>query len=400
MENYQIDPAHLPELFEVLSRLPILPDLNQVIERALQAAMKLTTAERAFLQLADHMLFAFPKPAAEIEPLTGTALADIVRAVALNQPGTLVADTQNDPRFSTEPLATLFAARTLLIVPLQVPGEFLGALLVDRATSVGAFTIDDLATLAFFTGWTALVVRTAQSPRREAAFMSEVAHELSHPLTSIKGYTDLLLKELIGPLNAKQVEFLETISLNANQMRDLMNKLLDIGRLETRRLRLEIEPIDLREYAKQVVGHSRPDILKKRLNVTLPVDPIPLVQVDLERGVQVITLLLDNAIKYTPADGQIDITAEVQDSQAKLVIRDSGIGIGPQDHDRIFQKWFRSAEPAVREYPGDGLSLYIARHLIELMGGTIGFESELGKGSTFWFTLPITEPGPFATTEE
>lgn len=222
--------------------------------------------------------------------------------------------------------------------------------------------------------------------------MSEVAHELAHPLTSIKGYTDLLLKELIGPLNAKQVEFLETISLNTNQMRDLMNKLLEIGRLETRRLRLEIESIDLREYTKQVVGHSRPDILKKRLTVSLPLDPIPLVQADLQRVVQVVTLLLDNAIKYTPAGGTIDISAEVQNSSAKIVMRDTGIGIGPQDHARIFQKWFRSAEPLVREYPGDGLSLYIAKHLIELMGGAIGFESESKQGSTFWFTLPIAEP--------
>jgi signal transduction histidine kinase len=177
-----------------------------------------------------------------------------------------------------------------------------------------------------------------------------------------------------------------------------MNKLLDIGRLETRRLRLEIESIDLREYTKQVVGHSRPDILKKRLNVTLPVDPIPLIQTDLQRLVQVITLLLDNAIKYTPAGGTIDISAEVQDSLAKIVIRDTGIGIEPQDHAHIFQKWFRAAAPQVREYPGDGLSLYIAKHLIEQMGGTIGFESELGKGSAFWFTLPIAEPDTSATT--
>jgi signal transduction histidine kinase len=392
MDNPTIDPARLPELFGALSRLSGSLDLNEVIDRTLQSAIRLTQGERAFLQFPDHTLYAFPKLAAETEQLMGTALEELIRAVAQNRPGTLIADTQNDPRFAAEPLATLFSTRTMLIVPLHVPGEFLGALLVDGATSTGTFTADDLAALTFFAGWTALAVHSAQSPRREAAFMSEVAHELAHPLTSIKGYTDLLLKELLGPLNATQVEFLETISLNTNQMRDLLNKLLDIGRLETRRLRLEIESIDLREYTKQVAGHSRPDILKKRLTITLPVDPVPLIQVDLQRLVQVITLLLDNAIKYTPVGGKIDISAAVQDSLAKIVIRDTGIGIGPQDHARIFQKWFRSAEPLVREYPGDGLSLYIAKNLIELMGGSIGFESELGKGSTFWFTLPIVKP--------
>lgn len=393
MGNSQIDPARLPELFAALNQLSVSPDLDEVIERALPAAIKLMHAERAFLQLSDHTLHAFPELTAEIKQRAGTALEEVIRFGAQNYSGTLIADTQNDQRFAIEPLATVFPARTLLIVPLHVMGELLGTLLIDRATSADAFTTDDLATLTFFAGWLALAVRSVQSPRREAAFMSEVAHELAHPLTSIKGYTDLLLKELIGPLNAKQVEFLETISLNTNQMRDLMNKLLEIGRLETRRLRLEIESIDLREYAKQVVGHARPDILKQRLNVTAPVEPVPLVQADLQRLVQVITILLDNAIKYTPAGGTIDISAEVQDALARLVMRDTGIGIEPHEHTHIFQKWFRSAAPLVREYPGDGLNLYIAKHLIELMGGTIGFESEPGQGSTFWFTLPITETG-------
>ena len=228
--------------------------------------------------------------------------------------------------------------------------------------------------------------------------MSEVAHELAHPLTSIKGYTDLLLKELCGPLNAQQAEFLETISLSTSQMRDLLNELLDIGRLETRRLRLEVEPVDLKEYTKQVLGQLRPDILKKRLTVTLPVTSIPLVQADLQRLVQVLILLLDNAIKYTPAEGKIDVSADVQGSQVKVLIRDSGIGVEPQDRAHLFEKWFRAANPVVREYPGNGLSLYIAKNLIELMGGTIGFESEPGKSSTFWFTLPIADQGASART--
>lgn len=392
MDNPQIDPARLPELHAATAQLLAALELNEVIDCTLQAAIKLTQAERAFIQFPGHSLLALPQLAAETEQLMGTALEELTHAVAQNRHSMLIADPPTDPRGAVGPLAALFNTRTLAIVPLQARNEFLGTLIVDRATSTGAFTADDLATLAFFAGWAALAIRSAQSPRREAAFMSEVAHELAHPLTSIKGYTDLLLKELIGPLNAKQVEFLETISLNTNQMRDLMNKLLEIGRLETRRLRLEIESIDLREYTKQVVGHSRPDILKKRLTVSLPLDPIPLVQADLQRVVQVVTLLLDNAIKYTPAGGTIDISAEVQNSSAKIVMRDTGIGIGPQDHARIFQKWFRSAEPLVREYPGDGLSLYIAKHLIELMGGAIGFESESKQGSTFWFTLPIAEP--------
>lgn len=392
MESPKIDPARLPELYEALAQLQASLELNAVIDRTLQAAIKLTQAERAFIQFPDQTLSAFPQQTAETEQSLGTTLEGLIHDAARNRQGLLIADSQNDPRFAAEPLATLFTAHTLLIVPLQARNEFLGALIVDRATSLEAFTAADLATLAFFAGWAALAMRSAQSPRREAAFMAEVAHELAHPLTSIKGYTDLLLKKLLGPLNAKQVEFLETVSLSTNQMRDLLNDLLDIGRLETRRLRLEIESIDLREYAKQVVGHLRPDILNKRQTVTLPVDPIPPVQADLQRLVRVMTLLLDNAIKYTPAEGRIDVSVEVLDSSAKVFVRDTGIGIESQDQPRIFQKWFRSADPVVREHPGNGLNLYIAKNLIELMGGTIGFESAPGQGSTFWFTLPIAGP--------
>lgn len=398
MDNPKIDPARLPELYEALDQLLASLELNEVIDRTLQAAIKLTGAERAFIQFTDHSLCALPKLAAETEHLMGTVLEGLGHAVAQNRQDSLIADTQDDPRFAAQPLATLFTSRAMLIVPLQARNEFLGTLMVDRPVSRGTFTAADLATLAFFAGWAALAVRSAQSPRREAAFMSEVAHELAHPLTSIKGYTDLLLKKLIGPLNGKQIEFLETISLNTNQMRDLLNALVDIGRLETRRVRLAAESVNLREYAKQVVGQSRPDILAKHLIITLHLDNAPFVRADFQRFVQIMTILLDNAVKYTPAEGEINVSAEVHGSFVKIFVRDTGIGIEPQEQTRVFQKWFRGADPLVREHPGYGLSLYIAKNLIELMGGTIGFESEPGKGSTFWFTLPIAEQDDPAST--
>jgi len=394
----QIDPARLPELYEALNQLQAALDLNEVIERTLQAVLKLTGAERAFVQFPDRARYARPKLTVETEQLIGMALEGLAYDVAQNRQGMLIADTQNDPRFAAEPLATSFATCTLLMVPLQVRGEFLGTLMADRPTSLGIFTADDLATVAFFTGWAALAIRSAQSPRREAAFMSEVAHELAHPLTSIKGYTDLLLKKLIGPLNAKQTEFLDTISQNTNQMRDLMNALVDIGRLETKRVRLEVEPINLKEYAKQAAGQLRPTILNKNLAITLQLDGAPFIQADFHRFVQVMTILFDNAVKYTPAEGQIDVSAQIIGSLVKIFVRDTGIGIEPQEQARVFQKWFRGADPAVREHPGNGLSLYTAKNLIELMGGTIGFESEPGQGSSFWFTLPIAEHEDSAST--
>jgi signal transduction histidine kinase len=108
------------------------------------------------------------------------------------------------------------------------------------------------------------------------------------------------------------------------------------------------------------------------------------------RLAKIMIILLDNAIKYTSADGKIDISAALQDTSAKVSIKDTGMGIPTEEQNMVFTKFFRSSN--MREYGGYGLSLYIAKNLTELMGGTIGFESEPGKGSTFWFTLPIAEP--------
>ena len=150
METSQLDPARLPELYAALDQLLAAPDLNEVLERTLQAALKLTHAEQVIIQFSDHSLFVLPKPTTEREQLIGTALAELMSDVARDRQDIVIADTQNDPRFATEPLAALFPSRTVLSVPLQAWHEFLGVLLVDRAASTGSFTPVDRTTLAFF----------------------------------------------------------------------------------------------------------------------------------------------------------------------------------------------------------------------------------------------------------
>jgi len=399
MENPKIDPARLPELYAAVCQLHASLKLDEVIERTLQAAIKLTNAERAFIKLRGRFaLYAFPKLERETERLVEAPFEALVNDIAQNHQTLLIPDAQIDPCFSAEPLSTLFTSRILSIIPLQVQKRLLGVLIVDRETSAGAFAADDLATLAFFTNWASLAIHSTQIARHEGESISIIGSELAQRVTSIKGYTDLLSKEMAGPLNDTQKKFTEQVLFNINGIVDLLNVLSDLTRVETKRLRLEIRPVDLRECTEQVVSKLNSEILKKHLAITLHMDNIPFLRADFHCLVRVMTILLDNAIKYTLANGKIEIMAEVQHSQVKVLIQDTGIGINLLDQAHIFQQWFRADEPLVHEHQGYGLSLYIARNLIELMGGTIGFESEPGKGSTFWFTLPIAEQDDSAST--
>ncbi|GEM_PF-2227343 len=393
MENPKIDPARLPELYEAVCQLHASLELEEVIDRTLQAAIKLTGAERAFIQFSDrYSSYALPKLATETEQLIRTALEELAHDVAQNRQGILITDTQIDPRFATEPLSALFASRTLLIEPLQVSDEFLGVLVVDGIASASPFTENEAAILKSLSAQAAIAVHHAQLYRSRASFISDLASEMRMPLISVRGWTDILLKKMAGPLTEMQIKALEIVSYNAERIETLWSNMIDITRIENQRVLIETKPTNLHECIESVLGNLNQELQGKRHVVTLHPSDTSVIHADPKRLSQVLTILLDNAIKYTPAEGKIDVSAVVQGSLAKVLVRDTGIGIEPQDQARVFQKWFRGADPLVREHPGNGLSLYTAKNLIELMGGAIGFESEPGKGSTFWFTLPIAEP--------
>ncbi|RME31275.1 MAG: sensor histidine kinase, partial [Thermoflexia bacterium] len=221
-------------------------------------------------------------------------------------------------------------------------------------------------------------------------FISFVSHELKQPMTAIKGYTDLLVKGLAGDLTEMQRSFLEVVRSNVNRMDTMVQELLDISRIESGRLRLEIGRVSVQEAVEEAVRALRQEIEAKsqRLEVEIAV-PIPPVAADRTRLVQILTNLLSNAYKYTPEGGRIRVTAEPADGCVRFSVSDTGIGIAPEDQERLFTKFFRSQNPVVRSVPGTGLGLAITKNLVELQGGQIWVESQPGAGSTFTFTLPI-----------
>jgi len=230
--------------------------------------------------------------------------------------------------------------------------------------------------------------------KSKSEFVSVVSHELKLPMTSIKGYSDLMLSGATGQLSENQTNFLTTIRNNVNRMATLVSDLADISRIESGNIRLEPRSVPVWDVIDEVVTLTKTQMAEK--NQTLTVDiptELPKSWCDRNRLAQVLTNLISNANKYTPDGGEILVQAIRDTGMIQIKVQDNGHGMTPEDQRLLFSKFFRSADDKVREAPGTGLGLSITKNLIELQGGKIWFESEFRKGTTFYFTVPIHKDG-------
>jgi len=220
------------------------------------------------------------------------------------------------------------------------------------------------------------------------AFVSLVTHELRVPMTSIKGYTDLLIKGIMGPVSDAQLGFLQTIRANVDRMSKMVSDLSDINRIDGDRVPVSIAEVPLGEVLSEVTGARNLAVDEKALTVSVELRDVTVIA-DRARLAQVLGYLLDNAIQYTPEGGTITVTATPEDSQrTRISVADTGIGIPADEQARIFEMFFRASDEETRATPGNGLSLHLSRRLLALQNGEIGFDSQRGIGSTFWVTLP------------
>jgi signal transduction histidine kinase len=224
----------------------------------------------------------------------------------------------------------------------------------------------------------------------KSEFVRTVSHELKIPMTSIKGYTDLL--KMVGPLNAQQEQFVGVIRSNVERMAVLVSDLADIARIESGRLKVEIETVDLNDSLREALNGLRGQLEAKEQRVTLDVPPdLPRLSTDGMRLVQILSNLISNAHKYSPARRGLLVAAEQDGDRVRIRVQDQGYGIQPADQAKLFDQFFRSEEPAIREQPGWGLGLNIVQRLVRLLGGDIWVESTPGEGSTFTFTVPLAD---------
>ena len=230
--------------------------------------------------------------------------------------------------------------------------------------------------------------RRLETIRRD--FVANVSHELKTPLSSIRGYAETLLE---GALEDQEHArgFVETIHRQADHLARLINDLLDLARIESGKMELKPVPMRLPEIVSQVIETLRPIWESKGLKIELESPPsLPLVLADQGALRQILSNLLDNAIKFTPKGGRIAVRSSIQPDHLRIEVKDSGVGILSSDLPRIFERFYRADASRPRSPESTGLGLAIVKHLVLAQGGEVWAESELGKGSSFYFTLPLT----------
>jgi signal transduction histidine kinase len=264
-------------------------------------------------------------------------------------------------------------------------GDFSGHVEVENRDELGALAVnvnrmnDELRRL---------YMELEAASRHKSEFLANMSHELRTPLNAIIGFSQVLREEMFGPVNQKQAEYLDDIISSGNHLLSLINDVLDLSKVEAGQVELAVHPFSLREALERGVVMVRERATEDGVRVAFTADPeVDVVDGDERRIKQVIFNLLSNAVKFTPAGGEVDVSATRANGEVRISVADTGPGIAPEDRERIFEE-FQQSETGVGEREGTGLGLALSKRFVELHGGRIWLESELGRGSTFTFALP------------
>jgi signal transduction histidine kinase len=236
--------------------------------------------------------------------------------------------------------------------------------------------------------------RLKELDRLKSDFVSNVSHELRTPLTAIKGAVDLILREVAGPLTEKQIHYLTRVRSNTQHLAGLINDLLDLSKIESGKIEVKSSLVSMGGLVHEVVETLRPIAVEKgiALEAAIPEQSI-MVWADRDKINQVLMNLIGNAIKFTPAHGTVTVSASRNgDERVQVSVSDTGPGVPPEEKEKIFDKFYQVGEVDGVKPKGTGLGLAICKALVELHGGRIWVESEMNRGSTFYFTLPASGP--------
>ena len=341
----------------------------------------------------------------------------IIGHVCFTGEALVVNDVTQNPVHRPHPL--LPETHAELGIPLKIGNRVTGALDV-QSTRVNAFSEDDVAVLQTLADQIAVALDNARSfevaqraveeireaDRLKSEFLANMSHELRTPLNSIIGFSRVILKGIDGPINEIQQQDLEAIHHSGQHLLDMINNILDLSKIEAGKMELSIEEIEITDVLESVISTARGLVKEKPIKLidNTPKN-LPAVLADRTRVRQVLLNLLQNATKFTD-EGSISVDAEeIIDEETnnpfiKISVTDSGIGIAPESQETLFERFSQVDSSLTRKVGGTGLGLSISKHLIEMQGGAIDLESEIGKGSTFWFTLPSVTQAPFVEEKD
>jgi signal transduction histidine kinase/HAMP domain-containing protein/predicted transcriptional regulator with HTH domain len=329
---------------------------------------------------------------------TGTALA-IARRAVLHYPD--IARDDDVPRGIRE-AARATGMKACIVAPMIWEGKGIGSIFVSR-DYVGAFSDKEMALLKTFADQAVIAIQNARlfreiqeksrqleiANKHKSEFLANMSHELRTPLNAIIGFSEVLQEKLFGDINEKQEDYLRDIHASGKHLLGLINDILDLSKVEAGRMELDLTTFDVAPALSNAMTLVRERA--QRHNVALRIDCDPAlgqVTADERKVKQILVNLLTNAVKFTPDGGSIDVSARRAPDAVVIAIRDTGVGIAPEDHQAVFEEFRQVGRHYTNKQEGTGLGLTLTRRFVELHGGRIWVESELGKGATFTFTIP------------
>ncbi|GAA1645617.1 hypothetical protein GCM10009744_40510 [Kribbella alba] len=340
------------------------------------------------------------------ETLVGRA-AKVGRSLAVTD----LATVERDPH-----LQVLYDAgwRSLVAVPLLRAGQIVGCLVVRRKRP-SEFSDETLDLLEMFADQSALALLNAQLyreleersaelevvSRHKSEFLASMSHELRTPLNAVLGFSEVLLEKMFGELNDRQEEYLHDIHSSGKHLLELLNEILDLSKVEAGRMKLAYSTFELRPLLEHTTSMLRERAATHGISLTVEVGgDVGAMYSDELRLKQVLLNLLTNAVKFTPDGGSVVARAVRNGSEIDITVTDTGIGVPPEDRERIFESFQQGGRGASKE-EGTGLGLTLSRRIVELLGGRMWLDSEVGVGSTFGFSLRSRETArPAVATRE
>ncbi len=236
-----------------------------------------------------------------------------------------------------------------------------------------------------------LAAELKRTARAKSEFLANMSHELRTPLNSIIGFSEVLFDETFGPLNEKQKKYVNNVLTSGKHLLLLINQILDMAKLEAKKMTLALSILPMKSLLHEFSLLVENMVSKKNLQMLIEIsEDIPNIEADELKIKEILYNLLSNAVKFTPEGGQIGMRAKKTDAEIEIAVWDTGIGIAPENMEKIFEGFFRVDTPYSRVTEGTGLGLPLARKLVELHGGKLSVESKgLDKGTLVRFTLPI-----------
>ncbi len=396
--NYPLLFERIERLMEISETLISTYDHYKILRTIIDAAKELTDAEAASIMLADTQSGELRFEAttnigsAQMEGLVIPISNSIAGWIFSNAKPLVVPDASKDPRWSQlVDRKVAFATRSILGVPLIHHGKTIGVLQTLNKRD-GQFNEDDTVTLLSLAAQAAIAIVNARL-FQQSDLISEMVHELRTPLGAILATTTILQRANLP--EAKRADMIKTIQRETERLSQMTTDFLDMARLESGRMRFKREPFNLPELIDECIETIRHQATARGLTVTAQTTPeVKTLNSDRGKLKQVLLNLLTNAVKYNRENGAITVATELTPDGkfVRVNVRDTGKGIPPEAMRSMFQKFYRV--PDSEGYAtGTGLGLSVAKKMVEVLGGEMKVESEVGVGSTFWFTQPLESPG-------